>query len=211
MDIKDIISKADPNILIFLLTTFCAFLAWLSKGLVEKPLEESKETFNRFLDKRIEILTEVKVRLNFIAYFPTTEESKEFKEQLQELILKDGKVGYLNKDTLENILKISIDPKTDEKLLLATIKNIDEDLSAQISKIQDEISFFRKFSNFNPFKKFWGLSLLSAQYILSLTLITSFFYLVILGLITFSLPFKIGLIIIVILILYFLSKYINKS
>lgn len=173
MDINTLISSANPNVVISLLTTLVAFISWLVKSLVEKPITESKNTFNKFLEKRIEILTEVKSRLNFIAYFPEGDDSLNYKNQLQEIILKDGKTGYLSKETFDSILKISIEPITNETLLLETIKEIDKDLYAQISKVNDEINFYRKFSNYNPLKKFVGLSLLSLQYIFSLTIVFS--------------------------------------
>ena len=59
MDIISIINEADPNVIIFLLTTFIAFISWLVKSLVEKPLTESKNTFIKYFEKRIEILTEI--------------------------------------------------------------------------------------------------------------------------------------------------------
>lgn len=176
MDLKTILNSANPDLIIFLLTTLIAFFSWLVKSLVEKPITESKNTFNKFLEKRIEILTEVKNRLHFIAYFPLGKENLNYKNQLQEIILKDGKTGYLNKDTFESILKIAIDKKTNEKLLLETITKIDEDLYIQISKIQDEISFYRRFSNYNPLKRFVGFTLLSFQYIFSLSLVISILF-----------------------------------
>lgn len=45
MDITSILENANPNVVIFLLTTFIAFISWLVKSLVEKPLTESKNTF----------------------------------------------------------------------------------------------------------------------------------------------------------------------
>lgn len=171
MELKNILINSNPNLVIFLLTSLFAVISWMIKGLIEKPLIESKNTFNRFLEKRVEILTEIKTRLNLIAYFPNGENSDEFKEQLQGLLLKDGKAGYLNKSTYECVMKISIDPVTDEKLLLDTLKEIDTDLYNQISKIEDEIRFYHKFSHFNPFKRFIGFTLLGFQYALSLLFI----------------------------------------
>ncbi|MPN27142.1 hypothetical protein SDC9_174569 [bioreactor metagenome] len=179
MDLETLFSRINPDIVIFLVTTLLAFISWLIKGLVEKPIIESKNTFNKFLEKRIEVLTEIKVRLNFIAYFPNKDDSEEYKNQLQEIILKDGKAGYLNKDTFDAVLKISITPVTDEKLLFDTIKAIDQDLFSQISKIYDEVNFYRKFSNYNPFKRFLGFLLLSIQYALSFVLISSILILLI--------------------------------
>jgi hypothetical protein len=50
------LQKVDPNIAIFVGTTLIAFISWLIKGLIEKPLIESKSTFNKYFEKRIEIL-----------------------------------------------------------------------------------------------------------------------------------------------------------
>lgn len=210
MDIDKLISEMNPDLLIFLLASLFAFISWIVKGLVEKPLAESKNTFHRFLEKRIEILTEVKTRLKFIAYFPTEEESKEFKEQLQQLLLKDGKAGYLNKETFESALRISIDPKTDEKLLLATIKEIDEDLYKQISKIQDEVNFYRMFSNYNPFKRFVGFTILSLQYIFSLTVVIGLLFTIIYGLLFTTWCCKTVIILFTILGLYLIDKWMKK-
>ena len=210
MDLSKLISSANPDILIFLLTALLAFISWLIKSLVENPISQSKETFNKYFEKRIEILTEVKTRLNLIAYFPQGKDNLEYKKQLQDIILRDGKVAYLSKETFDAVIKIAIDLKTDEKLLLGTISKIDHELYAQISKVQDEISFYRRFSNYNPAKKFISLSLLSIQYILSLTIflviVLSLFYL-------FSASNwmgKIALIGILLLGIYLTEKWIKK-
>jgi len=210
MDLKTLFSIADPNIVVFLLTTLVAFISWLVKGLVEKPIAESKNTFNKFLEKRIEILTEVKSRLNFIAYFPEGEDSLVYKNQLQEIILKDGKTGYLSKETFNSILKISIDPITDEQLLLDTISEINNDLYAQISKIKDEISFYKRFSNYNPLKRFIGYAILSLQYIFSLTLISSILFLVAFGLIETNYLGRILIVLASIIGLFSIDKWMKK-
>src|SRR5690606_36712274 len=98
MDLKTILLDANPDVVIFAVTTLIAFLTWLLKGLIDKPMTASKETFYKYIDKRIEILTEIKTRLNFIAFFPEEADSKEFKQQIQDILLRDGRAGYLNKD-----------------------------------------------------------------------------------------------------------------
>lgn len=210
MDIMTIINKANPNIVIFLLTTFVAFISWIVKSLVEKPLIESKNTFTKYFDKRIEILTEVKTRLNFIAYFPEGDENLEYKEQLQTILLTEGKATYLSKEVYDNVLRISIDPNTDEKLLLDTIKKIDEELSKKISKVQDEINFYRRFSNYSPLKRFVGITLLSLQYIISLTIIVASLFLIIMTFLEGNLFIKICVILTGILGLYIIDKWLKK-
>lgn len=210
MDIMTIIKEANPNVVIFLLTTFVAFISWLVKSLVEKPLTESKNTFTKYFDKRIEILTEVKTRLNFIAYFPEGDENLDYKNQLQTILLTDGKAAYLSKEVYDNVLRISIDPKTDEKLLLDTIKKIDEELYKKISKVQDEINFYRRFSNYNPLKRFIGITLLSLQYVISLTIIVAFLFLITMTFLEGNLCIKIGVILTGILGLYLIDKWLKK-
>lgn len=210
MDVEKILNNADPNVLIFVFATLIAFISWLVKSLVEKPLADSKNTFNKYLDKRIEILTEVKTRLNFIAYFPEGKENLDYKNQLQKIILKDGKTGYLNKNVFDCVLKISIDPSTDEKLLLETIATIEEDLYLQISKIQDEISFYRKFSNYNPLRRFLGLTLLSLQYLISLSLIVLVLFVLIDFFIHSNNFIRIGVLTLLGISLYYIDKWLKK-
>lgn len=210
MDIMTIIKEANPNVVVFLLTTFVAFISWLVKSLVEKPLTESKNTFTKYFDKRIEILTEVKTRLNFIAYFPEGDENLDYKNQLQTILLTDGKAAYLSKEVYDNVLRISIDPKTDEKLLLDTIKKIDEELYKKISKVQDEINFYRRFSNYSPLKRFVGITLLSLQYVISLTIIVAFLFLITMTFLEGNLYIKIGVILTGILGLYLIDKWLKK-
>lgn len=205
-----IMEEANPNVLIFLLTTFVAFISWLIKSLVEKPLTESKNTFTKYFDKRIEILTEVKTRLNFIAYFPEGEDNLEYKNQIQTILLTDGKAAYLNKEVYDNVLRISIDPKTDEKLLLNTISKIDEELYLKISKVQDEIKFYRRFSNYNPFKRFVGITVLSLQYIVALTIVISTLVYVTILFIDCNLCQRIVIIITGGLGIYLLDKWLKK-
>jgi hypothetical protein len=208
--IKLIFEKVNPNVVIFLLTSLIAFISWIIKGLIEKPINESKTTFNKFLEKRIEILFEIKAKLDCIAYFPRGKDSEKFKEQLQDLLLKDGRACHLNQNDFDNVLKISITPETNEKLLLETIKSLDEDLFSQISKIRDEITFYKKFSNYNPFKRFIGITLLVLQYILSFVIILSSFFFVVYGLITFNIYFKILIIIVISGLIYLITKWLNK-
>lgn len=210
MDIITIIKEANPNVVIFLLTTFVAFISWLVKSLVEKPLTESKNTFTKYFDKRIEILTEVKTRLNFIAYFPEGDENLDYKNQLQAILLTDGKAAYLSKEIYDNVLRIAIDPKTDEKLLLATIKNIDEELYKKISKVQDEINFYRRFSNYSPLKRFVGITLLSLQYVIALIIVFSTLTYMTILFIDSNLYQRIGIIVTGILGIFLLNKWLKR-
>ena len=210
MDIKSILSNENSGIVIFLLAALIAFISWLVKGLIEKPLSESKKTFNNLLEKRIEILTEVRSRLTFIAYFPT-EDSLEYKNQLQEIILNSGKTAYLNGNILDSAIRIAIDPKTNESLLLDTICKIDTELRLQIGKIEDEISFYIKFSNYNPLKRFVGLTLLSLQYIFSLLLVIFALLFLIWIFLSKCIILKILAIIIAVTGLYLINKWLKNK
>ncbi|MFB3386606.1 hypothetical protein [Flavobacterium sp. LAR06] len=211
MDIISIIKGANPNLVIFCGTTLIAFLTWLLKSLIENPITESKVTFQKYTDKRIEILTEIKTRLNFIAYFPGEKESEEFKNQIQEILLKDGRAGYLNKETYSAILKISIDLKTDETLLIKTIKEIDADLYLQISKIQDEIIFYRKFSNYNPLRRLVGILILTAHYIITMILSIGIVYLFIYSLVHTTIIGNVLVLIVALGIVYLINNWFKRQ
>lgn len=210
MDITTIIKNANPDIVIFLLTTLIAFASWIVKSLIEKPIADSKSTFNKFFEKRIEVLTEFKTRLNFIAYFPTGEDNLEYKKQIQEILLRDGKAAYLSKEVFDNIMRISIDETTAEELLLKTIKLIDDELYLKVSKVQDEMSFYRRFSNYNPLKRFVGLTLLSLQYIISLSIVVSVLLLTTIVFIEGNWCIRIGEILIGASTIYLINKWLKK-
>lgn len=192
------------------MTTLVAFITWLVKSLVEKPITESKDTFNKYFEKRIEILTEIKTRLHFIAYFPVGKENLDYKEQLQSILLRDGKAGYLSKEIYDNVLKISIDPNTDEELLLATITKLDNELYLTISKVQDEISFYRRFSNYNPLKRFIGYTLLFLQYIISIFIVISVLILISSRFFNGNNYMRLGIFLIAFLSVYFIDKWLRK-
>ncbi len=206
----DYLNKIDPNIAIFIATSLFGFMAWILKSLIEKPLLESKNTFNKFFEKRIEILTEIKVNLSFILYFPEAEENKEFKEHIQSLLIKDGKAAYLNKLTLDSVIRISIEPTTKKELVIRTINEIDEALYEQITKVRDEVDFYKRYSNYNPFKRFIGFTILSLQYILSMTIVISTLTALTYVLLTFSWPVKVITIMIAILGQYVIMKWMKK-
>lgn len=210
MDITSILENANPNVVIFLLTTFIAFISWLVKSLVEKPLTESKNTFLKYFDKRIEVLTEVKTRLNFIAYFPEGKDSLEYKNQLQNVLLAEGKAAYLSKEIYDKVLKIAIDTKTDEELLLGTIRKIDEELYKKISKVQEEISFYRRFSNYSPIRRFVGIIFLSIQYVISLALVITFLFLMVFLFFQYNIFIKISVILTGIFVFYLIDKWLKR-
>lgn len=212
MDLIQSIKDADSNLLVFLLTSLIAFISWIIKGAIEKPITESKSTFEKTFNTRIEILTEIKNRLSLILYFEKDrKENKKIKEQIQELLLRDGKSAYLSKEVLDNTLKISIDEQDEIELIKTTITKINEELYKIISKIEDEISFYRKFSNFNPLRKIIGIVLLALQNIIIFLLV---------GLIVFYLLFffiqsemcgKILIVAISIILLYLSNWYLSKK
>lgn len=210
MDLNSLIKEANPNIVLFLLTTGVAIVSWIIKSLVDKPLIQSKETFNTFFPKRLEILMEVKTRLNFIAYFPNGKENLDYKEQLQAILLRDGRAGYLSKEIFDNVLKISIEKKNDETILLDTVSKIDEELYALISKIKEETNFYRRFSNLDPFKRFLSITLLFVQYAASLFLVISIFYVLVIGAIYGNVFIKFAVIFFSFLGIIIINKWLGK-
>ncbi len=172
MDLAQSIKNIDSNLLVFLLTSLIAFISWVVKGAIEKPINESKSTFEKVFNNRIEILTEIKNRLCLILYFENNqEESEKFKKEIQKLLLQDGRSAYLSKETLDNSLRISIDEENDKELIKKTINKINIELYKIISKVEDEIHFYRKFSNYNPIKRSIGIVSLVFQNIAIILLI----------------------------------------
>lgn len=212
MDVEQFLKDVNPNLLIFLLTSLVAFISWIIKGSIENPINKSKATFEKTYNVRIEILTEIKNRLVLILYFKdNNEETTKFKEQLQELLLKDGKSAYLNKDTLDNVIRLSIDELYTEELIKNTITSIDQELYKIISKIEDEVSFYRKFSNLDPVRKIIGIILLALQNIIIILLIG--------GIICYTIYFFIGsetcgrifVVIFAIFLMLFSNWYLSKK
>ncbi|MFV8322856.1 hypothetical protein [Flavobacterium sp. LB3P21] len=211
MDEIEVLKDADSNLLVFLLTSLIAFMAWIIKGAIEKPINDSKITFEKTFNIRIEILTEVKNRLSLILYFKNDDESKVFKEQIQDLLLKDGKSAYLSKLILDNCLRLSIDENGNEALVKETISLIDIELFQLISKVEDEITFFRKFSNFNPLSKIIGITLLALQNIITILLIGLIIYFIVSFYISSAICGKILILIISIGIMFFANWYLSKK
>lgn len=211
MDFIDTIKNADSNLLVFLLTSLIAFISWIIKGSIEKPINDSKTTFEKTYSIRIEIMTEIKNRLSLILYFNEGSENKKFKEEIQELLLKDGKSAYLSKKVLDNTLRLSIEEDNNNILINETIDLIDTELYLIISKLEDEVTFYRKFSNFNPLKKVIGIILISLQNIISILLISLIVYFLISFFINSMIIGKILMIIISIGLLIIANWYLSKK
>ncbi|WP_313580081.1 hypothetical protein [Chishuiella sp.] len=211
MDITTSLKEIDKNLLIFILTSLFAFISWLIKGIIEKPINEAKITFEKTYTTRIEILTEIKNRLSLILYFNSGYYNLDYKNQIQNLLLKDGKSAYLSKEILDNILRISIDETNNNNLIQETISKIDTELYLIISKIEDEISFYRKFSNYNPLKKVIGILLLALQNIITILLISLVIFLLVFYFIKSEFCGKALVIIVSLVLLIFSNWYLSKK
>jgi len=211
MDIIQTIKDSNPSLIIFFITSLIAFLTWMIKGIIEKPISDSKLMFEKTYSIRIEILTEIKNRLSLILYFKDGKENKKFKEQIQELILKDGKTAYLSKEVLDNVILISITDENDNELIKKTIDLINTDLYKIISKIEDEIKFFKKFSNYNPLKKSIGIILISLQNLISFFIIGFILFINIYWLLNGSVGLQILVGIILILLLFISDWWLKKK
>lgn len=211
MDFLKTLKLADSNLLVFLLTSIIAFLTWIIKGSIEKPINDSKLTFEKTFNIRVEIMTEIKNRLSLILYFKEGDENLQFKEEIQNILLKDGKSAYLSKNILDNLLRLSIEKKNNEELIRTTINLIDSELYLIISKLEDEISFYRKFSNFNPLKKIIGIILLALQNIITILIVGLATYFLITTFISGTICIKLLLSLLSIAILIFTNWYLSKK
>ncbi|OGJ86550.1 MAG: hypothetical protein A2487_13425 [Candidatus Raymondbacteria bacterium RifOxyC12_full_50_8] len=185
-----------------LLVALIAFVAWLSKRLIEKPFDDSRKTYFNFAEKRIRILSLIKTRLIYISLFPV---NHKLKEELQNTLLSNGDLGLLNRDMLNMLIELSVNKEVNEKRLLNGISNIDSELALQIGKIKDEYSFYVRYSGVSPYKKVLGYIIITTKSILSLTLICLLSFLLIRFILGLT-GLWIAISIIVILILVWLTE-----
>lgn len=199
----------DKELLGILITSLIAFLCWIVKGLIEVPLTNSKEVFFKYFDKRIEILGDIKVRLAIIASFPG-DESKPYKEQLQQILLNDGKAAYLDSDILAQILDVSITPRTVEPKLLNAIQNVNLALAAAIGKVEQSNNFYSKYANVDPIKRIIGYLLLTLNYMLVIVLLLLFAGVVCYYFVTGGILVRILTVIALFALIFLLNRWQNR-
>lgn len=164
------IYNARPELTTLFFSSVIAFFTWLIKNLVDKPIEDSKNTFEKYFEKRIQVLSEINANLHFIAYFP---ENKEFKNTLQKILLNGQKSAYISKAIFENTTRIAIDKNTDESLTLETIKIIELELERLVSKIRAENRFYYKYSDVRPLIRIFKMLGLFIMYLIAAMIILS--------------------------------------
>lgn len=215
MDLVNQFISTSPAFKIFILTSLIAFITWLVKGLIETPLNQSREIFKNFYEKRINILGKIKTKLYLIQKFTIdlqADEVVKYKEGLQEILEKDENIAFLDKEYYRKILNFSItvDSKLEEVNLL--IKETDDFLAEIINKVQDEIKFYFKYSSFNPFKKIVNLSSL-----ILINFLVVFFVLILPIIIVFILykylifQFAIALSVIFLFVYFYFFYWIKKN
>jgi len=191
---------------IFLAATI-AFVAWLAKSFIEKPFDNARETFFSFAEKRIKILSTIKTHLVFISLSPYDAKTK---LRLQELLLKDGSIGFLDKEMLNNTIEISVKESVGEKKLLATITQIDSQLTLQIDKIRAEYSFYIRFAGNSPFKKALGYVLMMVQSVVWITITVVCILLMAKGLVLLPMIWATIIAAIIIAVIWLLEKYLLR-
>jgi hypothetical protein len=159
--------KTHLDTIIYAGVALIAFISWLAKSLVEKPIKDSRITFDKLVQDRVVLLSKVKLRLKFIEQLPQEDNGREYKDEIRDILKKEDKDIYLLKEEcFEDILKISMTQETDKNLLLETIKNIDEELKKQISMLNEKTSFFRQFSGYGLIGLLTGNILLVIIYLI---------------------------------------------
>lgn len=176
--IKFLLSGIDPNLFGILATALFGIFAWLVKSLIEDPLNNSKETFNKILYERIEILTEIKNHLAFISFFPEGTDNLEYKEKLQALILRNGKTAFVDQKTLAEIIDLSIRQETDQKKVTELIKKIQGDLKPWINKAKEDNTFYEKYYSPFPIKRIWSVFKLGLINSIGLLILFSIIFLI---------------------------------
>jgi len=128
MDIVTKIQESSPELTTLVFSFIIVFITWLIKTLIEKPIENSRNTFVKYFEKRVQILSELNANLHFIAYFPL---NTEFKENLQKILLDGLKSAYISKEIFDNTTRIAIDETTNDELTLKTIKKIENQFASK--------------------------------------------------------------------------------
>ncbi len=175
MDLITRIQAVSPELIILVFSSVIAFVTWLMKTLVEAPIEKSRNTFEKYFEKRIQILSELNANLHFIAYFP---KNTEFKENLQKVLLDGVKCAYISKEIFDNTTRIAIDKTTNEKLTLSTIQKIEDELDVLVSKIRQENEFYYKYTDARPFMRIFKVFVLFLMYLIAATIIFSLLLLI---------------------------------
>jgi hypothetical protein len=172
--IVNIYNNIDKTLLGILIAALLAFLAWLFKTLVEKPFDNSRDTFFHYVDRRIKILSLLRNKLIELSLRPSEEASK---KELNN-VLNDEFIGYLDKDTITNVVEI-VNCDIEEKKVTDLLKQIDDQLAKQISAIRKEYSFYISISSINPISKLLTILYLFLQTVIALTIITFSLYIII--------------------------------
>lgn len=204
----DIFKGIDKTILSILISSFIAFLCWIVKGLVELPLSSSKDLYFKHFERRIEVLGDIKTRLSIIALAPG-KESKMYKEQLQELLLR-GNAAYLDNDIFTNILNISVHEDTNEKNLVKAIQDVNAVLTVNIGKMQQSNDFYLKYGRVEPAKRFAGYLVLCLNYIIILCVFLALAFGIYYGIILGSICVKILTVLIYLALIFGLNKWLDR-
>ena len=170
----------DKAALGIVVTIIAGFIAWLVKSLIESPLNNSKEAFYNILNKRVEMMSQLKAHLTLICFFPG---KSSFKHDLQKILL-DGNTAYVDSDILASAFKITLSEHTDLKLARQLVTQIDDDLKKWISIASDDISFYKKYNSPNPSKRilalfslsFWSLLFIIAYITIIITALYVLFF-----------------------------------
>ncbi len=171
MDIVNKIQELNLDLTTLVFSSVIVFITWLIKTLIEKPIENSRNTFEKYFEKRVQILSELNANLHFIAYFPL---NTEFKENLQKILLDGLKSAYISKEIFDNTTRIAIDKTTNEELTLKTIKKIEDELEVLVSKIRQENQFYYKYIDIRPVKKIFKGLVLFLMYLVPALIIFAF-------------------------------------
>jgi len=180
--IVNIYNSIDKTLLGILIAALLAFIAWLFKTLVEKPFDNSRDTFFHYVDRRIKILSLVRNRLIELLLKPSDETKK---KELNDT-LNDEYVGYLDKDTITSVVEI-VNCNIEEKKITDLLKQIDDQLAKQISAIRKEYAFYISVSSINPISKLLTIFYLFLQTVIALVIITFSLYIIIKSYMTLSL------------------------
>lgn len=207
-EIELFFNNIPSSVIGILITALLGLFAWLSKSLVEGPINSSKDTFYKFITSKIEILSEIKSHLAFIAYFP--KEQVSLKEKLQDVLKRDGKTAYIDKDMLASLIHFSITDNSEPNQILKLIESLDKELGLWINKAKEDNQFFIKYYSPSPTKRIFVLASMFFWVSFLMLIIATLFFAIIYFLIVLSWIYKILILSVLIFFFFLTLKQFHK-
>jgi len=131
------LSSIDGGVLAVFITILAGFIAWIYREVTYKPMQDSRDTFYRYTEKRIAILSEIR---NILIILRVNRQDTSAKNKLKDT-LQSAEVGYLGEMMTYDLVEIAYG-NFNENLLWQVIGEIKDELAILIGQIEKESNYF---------------------------------------------------------------------